>query len=74
MKQAAVQQPPVDPVDAAVEQAIAFCGGDPRAAVRALLIAYTDLEREQVAVMSSGFTRQWHHNRQREQVDHANTA
>lgn len=71
MKHAAVERPPVDPVDAAVEEAIAFCGGDPRAAVRTLLLAYTEVERErdeQVAAMSSGFSRQWHHQRQRKRT------
>ena len=35
-----------DGLDAAVDQAIAVCDGDPRAAVRALIVANTLLESE----------------------------
>ena len=55
---------------AAADEAIATCGGDARAAVIALLVANNFLEREleltRVAV-SSGFSRQWHHNRHGDQ-------
>jgi hypothetical protein len=62
------QEPASDDDDyyAAVEEAIALCGGDARAAVKALLIANDFLERElelaRVAV-SSGFSRGWHARR-----------
>jgi hypothetical protein len=35
-----------DELEAAVDQAIAACGGDPRAAVRALIVANNFLESE----------------------------
>ena len=35
-----------DGLEAAVDQAIAVCDGDPRAAVRALIVANTQLESE----------------------------
>ena len=35
-----------DGLEAAVDQAIAVCDGDPRAAVRALIVASTHLESE----------------------------
>lgn len=73
MHDPARKAPTVDPLDASVEETIALCGGDPRAAVKALIVANEFLERElalhRVAV-SSGFSRQWHHKRWKiEQVD-----
>jgi len=48
-------------LDAAVDQAIATCGGDAREAVRALLIANDFLEREMEARVSHGYIRGvWH--------------
>ena len=38
-----------DGLEAAVDQAIATCGGDPRAAVRALIVANSFLESEMVS-------------------------
>jgi len=55
--------------EAAVEEAIAPCGGDARAAVRALLEDVRLYERELAVcrlAVSSGYSRQWHHNRWRE--------
>jgi hypothetical protein len=37
---------PIEVTDADVDEAIAMCGGDPRAAVKTLLIAGQFLERE----------------------------
>ncbi|WP_247411071.1 hypothetical protein [Bradyrhizobium sp. 23] len=59
----AEQQPAVDEaaeLEAAVSQAIEACGGDPVAAVRALLVLNTALEHELTAVYakaSTGFLR-----------------
>jgi hypothetical protein len=57
------EQPPVDEaaeLEAAVGQAIEACGGDPIAAVRALIVANAMLEREMselYAKASHGFLR-----------------
>lgn len=73
MPEPAREQPRVDDIDAAVEEAIALCGGDPRAAIKALIVSNEFLERELAlcrVAMSSGFSRQWHHKRWKiEQVD-----
>jgi hypothetical protein len=48
-------------LETAVDQAIAACDGDPRAAVRALVIANTDLTQELERtwqLVSPGFSRQ----------------
>lgn len=56
----------VPDLESSVDEVIAICGGDIRAAVRALLVANAHLEREleltRVAV-SSGFSRGWHHRK-----------
>lgn len=55
--------------EAAVEEAIALCGGDARAAVRALLEDVWLYEHELAVcrlAVSSGYSRQWHHNRWRD--------
>lgn len=53
-------------VEAAADEAIAICGGDARAAVKALLVANDFLEREleltRMAV-SFGYSRGWHSKR-----------
>ena len=53
-------------LEAAADEAIAMCGGDARAAVKALLVANDFLEREleltRMAV-SFGYSRGWHRNR-----------
>lgn len=51
-------RPQPDPIDetgleAAVEQAIAACGGDLRAAIRALIVANTYLENEVAELMKA---------------------
>ncbi|RWH84025.1 MAG: hypothetical protein EOQ87_31910 [Mesorhizobium sp.] len=55
-----------DDLEGDVDAVIAFCDGDAKAAVRALIVQVAYLEREiqyfRVAV-SSGFSRQWHHKR-----------
>ncbi|MER9216100.1 hypothetical protein NKI54_29390 [Mesorhizobium sp. M0663] len=55
-----------DDLERDVDAVIAFCNGDARAPVRALIVQVAHLEREiqyfRVAV-SSGFSRQWHHKR-----------
>ncbi|RWD39548.1 hypothetical protein [Mesorhizobium sp.] len=57
---------PDDDLERDVDAVIVSCGGDARAAVRALIVQVAYLEREiqyfRVAV-SSGFSRQWHHKR-----------
>ena len=53
-------QPPRDALEAATDQAIAVCDDDPRAAVRALIIANGILEeqlREVYAATSRGYAR-----------------
>jgi hypothetical protein len=53
----------VPDLESSVHEVIALCCGDPRAAIRALLVANAHLERQldlaRVAV-SSGFSRGWH--------------
>ena len=49
-----------DGLEAAVDQAIAACGGDPRAAVRALIVANNFLESEMAELqkaISHAYTR-----------------
>jgi hypothetical protein len=56
----------VPDVETAADEAIALCGGDARAAVRALLVLNSDLEYELALtrpVVSYGFSRGWHHRR-----------
>lgn len=51
---------PAAAVDAEVDEAIATCAGDPRAAVRALLVANAYLEQENERLqqaVSAGFSR-----------------
>lgn len=50
-------------LEAAADQAIAACGGDPREAVKALLIANEFLEREMEAQVSRGYIRGVKHGR-----------
>lgn len=52
-------QTEAEQLEAAVDQAIAACGGDPRAAVRALILANDFLE----ASASKGFRRGMDHGR-----------
>ena len=52
-----------DELDAESDEAIATCGGDARAAVKALLVANAYLENElamAVPAVSYGFSRGWH--------------
>ena len=54
--------------EAAVEETLALCNGDARAAVRALHGIIADLEQELAihrACASSGFTRQWRRSQAR---------
>jgi hypothetical protein len=44
-------------LDAAVEEAIAACDGDPRATIRALIVANEFLEHELRTKVSQGYTR-----------------
>jgi hypothetical protein len=54
-------------LETAADHAIKACGGNPRAAIIALLVANGSLERElkltRIAV-SSGFSRGWHHRKE----------
>ncbi|TQF35306.1 hypothetical protein UNPF46_25245 [Bradyrhizobium sp. UNPF46] len=50
-------------LEAAADQAIAACGGDPREAVKALLIANEFLEREMTERVSRGYIRGVKHGR-----------
>ena len=55
-------------LEAATDEAISLCGGDARAAVTALLGLNNQLEEELALtrpVVSFGFTRGWHHRRQK---------
>jgi hypothetical protein len=50
-------------LEASVDDVIASCNGDPRAAVRALLVANACLERElalTIPAVSYGYSRGWH--------------
>jgi hypothetical protein len=49
--------------DAAVEQAIATCGGDLRSTIRALILANEFLEYELQTKVSQGYTRGVRHGR-----------
>lgn len=50
-------------LDAAVDQAIAACGGDAREAVKALIVANEFLERELETQVSRGYIRGVMHGR-----------
>jgi hypothetical protein len=65
MSQAAEPNPQSDAgeLDAAVDQAIAACGGDAREAVKALLVANEFLEAELEAQVSHGCMRGVRHGR-----------
>lgn len=55
-------------LEAAADEAITLCGGDAREAVKALLVMNEHLERELALtrpVVSYGFSRGWHHERQK---------
>lgn len=55
-----ISAPEPDPLEAAVDQAIAACGGDARSAVRALILANEYLENEVKDLMvavSKGYAR-----------------
>lgn len=55
-----------DEFEAATDEAIALCGGDARAAVKALLIANAFLEDElamAVPAVSYGYSKGWHARR-----------
>lgn len=52
-----------DELEAATDETIALCGGDARAAVRALLVANAYLEDElamAVPAVSYGYSKGWH--------------
>ena len=54
-------------LEATVDEVIALCGGDARAAVRALLVANAHLERElalTIPAVSYGYSRGWHRKKQ----------
>lgn len=56
----------VPDLDSAADEVIALCGGDARAAVKALLVANGFLEHELEltrAAVSFGYSRGWHRNR-----------
>jgi hypothetical protein len=56
----------IDELEAATEEAIAACGGDARAAVKALLVANAFLEDElamTVPAVSYGYSKGWHAKR-----------
>jgi hypothetical protein len=65
MSQAAEPNPQSDAgeLDAAVDQAIAACGGDAREAVKALLVANEFLENELATQVSHGYMRGVRHGR-----------
>jgi len=46
-----------DRLEVATDQAIAACGGDPRSAVRALILANEYLQHELETKVSSGYVR-----------------
>jgi hypothetical protein len=56
-------QPDVEQLKAAVDQAIAACGGDAREAVKALIVANEFLENELATQVSRGYTRGVRHRR-----------
>lgn len=56
----------LDELEAEVDEVIILCGGDARAAVKALLVANNYLEDElamAVPAISYGFSKGWHHRR-----------
>ncbi|MDB5608557.1 MAG: hypothetical protein JWP25_5457 [Bradyrhizobium sp.] len=59
MPQSAAPNPQADAdkLEAATDQAIAACGGDARAAVKALIVANEYLEAELQATVSAGYVR-----------------
>lgn len=46
-----------DDLDAAVEDAVRTCGGDPRVAVRALILGQRQLMEQLAGVVSTGYVR-----------------
>jgi hypothetical protein len=52
-----------DPLDAAIDQAIAACGGDMRDTIRALILTNAFLEHELETKVSKGFLRGVKHGR-----------
>jgi hypothetical protein len=56
-------QPETDRLEAAADEAIAACGGDVRAAVKALIVANEFLESELEASVSIGYVRGYRHGR-----------
>ncbi|MBR0717870.1 hypothetical protein [Bradyrhizobium liaoningense] len=59
----AASTPESDRLDVAVDQAIAACGGDLRATIRALILANEFLEKEMEMQVSRGFVRGVKHGR-----------
>jgi hypothetical protein len=55
--------PDADRLEASVDQAIAACGGDMRATIRALILANEFLEHELRTKVSQGYTRGIKHGR-----------
>lgn len=56
-------QPEADPLEVAADEAIAACGGDLRAAVKALIVANQFLESPLEASVSAGYVRGYKHGR-----------
>jgi hypothetical protein len=56
-------KPESEQLEAAVDQAIAACGGDMRATLRALILANEFLEHEMETKVSQGFVRGVKHGR-----------
>lgn len=55
---------PADDWDKAIDEAIAVCDGDARAAIKALLIANAYIEDElATAAVGYGFSKGWHSRR-----------
>jgi hypothetical protein len=65
MTQSAAPNPEADAdkLEVATDQAIAACGGDARAAVKALIVANEYLEAELEASVSAGYVRGYRHGR-----------
>jgi Cdc6-like AAA superfamily ATPase len=65
MTQSAAPNPEADAdkLEVAADQAIAACGGDARAAVKALIVANEYLEAELEARVSAGYVRGYRHGR-----------
>jgi hypothetical protein len=58
--------PRQNPLEESADQAVAACGGDPREAVKALIVANDFLQAqvdELQASVSSGYARGYHHGR-----------